>query len=227
MKKEDILKYKEKYENMPKDFVERLAYLYQIYEFSKKDMEQVLTYIQKLSEAKWREINYVFYMYPEATKRPKLRTFHKENSETYSFYVDGAKSRKDFFSEFSEAHSTMKDTISTPTIFLTKAYIQTPKSMSKIETILAELELLYNVSAPDYDNIAKAYTDMVQEILIVNDCIIYKGEVEKYYSILPRVEVTVRYMVNYDCKFNKRRINNWKSVKNNDKVNKFIETIVE
>ena len=37
----------------------------------------------------------------------------------------------------------------------------------------------------------------------------------KFYSILPRIEVTLSYMTSYDCKYNKRSIESRKSFKEN------------
>ena len=46
---------------------------------------------------------------------------------------------------------------------------------------------------------------MIQHRLLLNDNIISHGECDKYYSIKPRVEITVRYQLGYDSKFNRRR----------------------
>jgi Holliday junction resolvase RusA-like endonuclease len=98
--------------------------------------------------------------------------------------------------------------------------------MSIKEKIAAELDIIHNVSEPDWDNLGKAYCDMVQSVLVSNDSIVYRGSVMKHYSVLPRIEVTIRFMTSYDCKYNKRKIENRKSFKENDKTIKDIDHII-
>ena len=56
---------------------------------------------------------------------------------------------------------------------------------------------------------------MVQKTLVSNDSIVCKGSVEKFYSILPRIEINLRFMTKYDCKYNKRSVEGRKSFKEN------------
>lgn len=205
MSKKDILSYHEKYENIPKDYMERLAYLYRLKPYKKEHLNSLLQKIDALKNVEWDSVSYIFYMEPKSAPRPRM------NRNTFTFYVKDAKNFKKVFDDFKEAHSDLDYVISTPCETITKSYIETPKSMSLEETMAAELELIHHVNSPDYDNIAKRYTDMVQTTLISNDSIIFKGTSEKFYSILPRVEVTVKFMKLYDCKYNRRTIEKRKS----------------
>ena len=38
------------------------------------------------------------------------------------------------------------------------------------------------------------------------------GRVRKLYSSKPRVEIEIEFMDKYDCKYNKKKIENWKSI---------------
>ena len=78
--------------------------------------------------------------------------------------------------------------------------------MSKVEMVLAEMGLIRPISKPDWDNIGKAYCDMIQGFLIYDDSLIIKGMSEKFYSIKPRIEITISYMEDFDSKFNKRKM---------------------
>ena len=209
MSKKDVLSYHEKYQHIPKDYLERLAYLYRIKPYTKEHLNSLLQKIDALKNVEWDSVTYIFYMEPRSAPRPKL------NTRTFTFYVKDAKNFKQVFDDFKEQHSDLECVISTPCEIITKAYIETPKSMSLEEMMAAELELIHHVNSPDYDNIAKRYTDMVQETLISNDSIIFRGVVEKFYSILPRVEITVKFMKSYDCKYNKRTIEKRKSFTEN------------
>ena len=54
---------------------------------------------------------------------------------------------------------------------------------------------------------------MVQKYLLLNDSLITDGSVKKRYSLKPRVEITITYLLNYDCLYNKRVIENSKAFK--------------
>lgn len=76
------------------------------------------------------------------------------------------------------------------------------------------------------DNLGKGYSDMIQDVLISNDSLVFRGCVQKYYSVLPRVEVTVRFMKVYDCKYNKRTIEKRKSFIENERTIKGLDYII-
>lgn len=218
--KQDIVEYHEKFSMVPKDYMERLAYIYRVYPFEKKDLDSLIKKIDELTQVAWDSITYIFYMNPKSSPRPKL------NTKTFTFYVKDAKNFKQVFDDFKEQHSNMDCVISTPCMIETKSYIETPRSMSLQEIMAAELELIHHVNAPDYDNLAKTYTDMVQKTLVSNDSIIFRGVSEKYYSVLPRIEVTIKFMKAYDCKYNKRSIEKRKSFKENPLTLKNIDFII-
>lgn len=220
LSKKEILDYKQRFDHIPKDYMERLAYLYRICPYTKEDINALLGKIDELKQTRWDYVTYIFYMNPKATPRAKL------NRKTFTFYVKNAKDFKVVFDNFKEEHSQMECVISTPSFMETKVYIETPKGMSIQEKLAAELELIHHINAPDWDNIGKTYCDMVQKTLISNDSIVCKGCVEKFYSILPRIEVTIRFMTSYDCKYNKRIVENRKSFKENPLTLKDIGYII-
>ena len=219
--KERVKEYHSAYDHIPKDYMERLAYLYKECKFTKEDLNYLFEQVDRLSEVEWNSVTYIFYMDPKASPRPRL------NPNTFSFYVAGAKFNKEIFDEFKEEHSNMEIVIATPCELETKVYIKTPNSMSPREKLAAELELIHHVNKPDWDNLGKSYSDMVQETLVSDDSIVTRGEVQKFYSILPRIEVTVRFMKKYDCKYNKRVIESRKSFKENPKVLHDVPYILE
>ena len=83
--------------------------------------------------------------------------------------------------------------------------------MKRYEIYRAEMKSLNPVAYPDWDNLGKTYSDMIQDILILNDNIVSRGLVEKHYSIKPRVEIEIEYQEGFDSKFNKRRIQSSKA----------------
>lgn len=217
---EKALEYNEKYGNIPKDYMERLAWLYNEYKFKPKDLANLLKKIDKLANTSWKELKYIFYMKPSPTPRARM------NPNTFVFYVSGAKMNKDIYEEFHKHHSVMTHVISTPCRLSTELYMETPASMTMEEKVAAELKLLHHVMNPDWDNLGKTYSDMVQSVLVSNDSIVFRGEVEKFYSILPRVEITIQYMTEYDCKYNKRTIEKRKSFQDNPLTKKDLDYII-
>lgn len=217
---QEAFEYHEKYGSIPKNFMERLSWLYQETNFNEKQLKTLLEKIDELANVQWEELNYVFYMTPKPSPRPRY------SSNTFHFYVGGARLNKEIMENFVDQHSEMECVISTPCSLDTKVYMPTPKGMNAMEKIAAELELIHNVNAPDWDNLGKNYCDMVQDVLVSNDSLVFRGCVEKFYSVLPRIEVTIRFMKSYDCKYNKRTIENRKSFKENDRTLKDLNFII-
>ena len=219
--KQDIQSYDERFGGIPKEYLERLSYLYRLEGFTKEDINDLLEIVDRLKTIEWETVSYVFYMEPKSTPRARY------NPASHIFYVKDAKNHKQIFDTFKERHSQMDVVISTPTMMSTRVYIETPKGMTKKEKLAAELELIHHIVAPDWDNLGKTYCDMVQKTLLSNDSIVCKGEVEKFYSVLPRIEVDVRFMKSYDCRFNKRTVENRKSFKENPLTLKDIDFIIK
>jgi Holliday junction resolvase RusA-like endonuclease len=217
---QEAFDYHEQYGNIPKDYMERLAWLYQDVGFQQKHLADLLEKLDQLANADWNEVKYIFYMTPKPTPRPRVAP------NTYHFYVSGAKMNQDIFRNFVEQHSEMECVISTPCSMDTQVYIQTPAGMSIEEKVAAELGVVHNINAPDWDNLGKTYSDMVQEVLVSNDSLVFRGCVQKFYSVLPRIEVTVRFMRQYDCKYNKRSVEKRKSFQENEKTLKDLGYII-
>ena len=47
---------------------------------------------------------------------------------------------------------------------------------------------------------------MIQNTLIYDDSLIIEGISKKFYSIKPRIEITIKYMEDFDCLFNRKKI---------------------
>lgn len=220
MTQKAIKEYHEKFSEIPKDYKDRLVWLIKSGTVKKKHLDSLLSKVDELQSTAWQTITYIFYMEPMPSQRPRL------NSNTFTFYVPGAATHKQMFDRFKAMHSEDQNVISTPCILDCKVYTKTPSSMSPEEKLAAELELIHNLNAPDWDNIGKLYCDMIQETLISNDSVVCKGVVEKLYSCLPRVEVNIHYMTKYDCKYNKRSVEKRKSFYENPLTVKDIDHVI-
>jgi Holliday junction resolvase RusA-like endonuclease len=71
------------------------------------------------------------------------------------------------------------------------AYLEIPKSASKMKQIGMMTGAIQPAKKPDFDNIAKAITDPLNKILYRDDSQIVTCFVEKWYGDRPRVEVYI------------------------------------
>ncbi len=158
------------------------------------DKDKLNMEIKRIINIKWEEKECTFYMIPKGTPRPRNGGGH--------FYVKGAKQMKRVFQKYLEDEGIIYTRCELSLI----TYQPTPiNSMTNIEVILAEKGLIRPIVTPDFDNLAKTYTDALQGVLILNDNIINPARVEKYYSIKPRIKIYLRYQKDFDCNYNKNK----------------------
>lgn len=197
------MKKKEKYEHLygdiPKEEDARMNFLLSQLNFKKQEipfihtMKNLLMHIPKKKEA------FTLFLVPEPTPRPRF------SSKTHSFYVKGARDNFELFQEILDELDEIPVICTASSLKLT-SYLPTPKAMNRFEKYFAELGLIKPISIPDWDNLAKTYSDMIQKNLILNDSIIWQGISTKRYSIKPRIELEIEYDLAYDCSFNRKKI---------------------
>jgi Holliday junction resolvase RusA-like endonuclease len=188
--------YEINYGNLPNAQEELVRYLRDNLKYNE---DKLLKEEERIKEIPWKELEYTIYTVPKGSPRPKY------SSRNGVFYVKGAKATKNFFRKMIEAEGL----ICTRVEINIDAYLPTPvKSMTATEVILAEEGLIRPISTPDFDNIAKTYTDALQDILLFNDNIINPGRVEKFYSIKPRLKIILRYQTEFDSAYNRRKTEN-------------------
>ncbi len=153
----------------------------------------------------WKTISLILPLVPQSTPRARWSSVSK------TFYVKGAAENKKIIKRIIQVNCI----ICTMTVFSVRAYFPIPKSSMKgYEIALAEEGLIRPMITKDWDNIGKTYSDMIQNYLLVNDNIICDGRVEKYFSLRPRVEIDIKYQVEFDSEYNKKRVLTSKSYKN-------------
>lgn len=188
--------YEEVYGQVPKCACERLKFLLDQIDL-KRQKKDLFEEIKHINDIEWEEINYTIYVLPKATPRPR-------KGKNGIFYVSGAKDNKKVFEKYLiKQDNTL---ITTPVKFECNCYLPIPKSMNKIEQICAELGYIRPTNKPDFDNLAKTYSDILTGFLIYDDALIISGTSEKYYSVKPRIEIKLSYMKDYDSSFNKNKI---------------------
>ena len=198
MTKKELLEYEEKYGSIPNDRDERLQFIMSKAKDQDRTFSSVPKEIERIRKIKWKTIKYVIYLIPKASPRPR-------KSMNGHFYVNGAADNKRFFKNF------YKETLDTPIIdtpckFYCDSYLPIPSDMSLVNQFLAEVGLIRPLKKPDFDNLAKTYSDMTQGILLFDDALIIEGISRKWYSCKPRIEITFKYMEEYDSEYNRKRI---------------------
>lgn len=205
MSKSNKLKdeYDKLYGHLPDSQEELLQYIKNHWRISEKNIDRGLEYFDSI---KWKSCSYSIPIIPKPSPRPR------STSNGSHFYVKGAALHKRYIKSIIEIEKIIY-TICSVNI---KIYQPTPiSSMTNTEIYLAQLGLIRPISGGDWDNFAKTYCDAVQDTLIINDNIIYKGTCERFYSLKPRVDITIAYQDRFDSKFNERKIVNSISYKNN------------
>jgi Holliday junction resolvase RusA-like endonuclease len=188
--------YNSKYGNIPKDYLNRFDYLINSLNLG-KTKKNLTNEILRILDINWKFVTFTIYLLPKATPRPR-------SGKNGVFYVKGAKDNKKYFEKYLINQDI--DIITTPTKFYCDTYFPIPESMNAVEKVCAELGLIRPTSKPDWDNVAKAYCDMCQGFLLYDDSLVVEGVSRKWYSVKPRIEISISYMEDYDSTFNKKKI---------------------
>lgn len=199
--KKDLKKYNDTYGMIPKEFFERIEYMLNYFKITDKHLKNIQKKINKYKESEWMSIDLIINFIPKATPRARTSKFAKH------FYVSDASSNSKIMEKFVKENLQEYPLITTACKFYCKTYFPTPTSqMNKEDIILSELGIIHHMSKPDWDNLGKTYSDMIQKHLILDDSNIIDGRVQKFYSIKPRIEIHIEFMDKYDSKYNKKRI---------------------
>ena len=176
------------------DVIERLEDFLDTKKNPEKILKKALKRADELIESReYKTIHITLYEYPFSTMRP--RTF---GGHTFS---PNAAENKAYFKNALGKIAASFQLINTPAEIEVEAYLEMPKGIPADEVILFESKLLMPVTRPDFDNIIKCYMDMSTDVLTVDDDIFWRGELRKYYSLLPRVEIKIRFLGKHESKY--------------------------
>lgn len=207
MLKKNLDLYKEKFKNISEDQEERIMTFMQQSRFSPKDLKKFDKDFNKIINIEHEALKLVFYIIPEVTPRPRIN-FHHGN-----FYVKNASSNNKFVKVLVDREEGLQHCICTPCTFECKLFFPIPSNMNRVDTLLAEMGVIRPQMKKDWDNLGKTYSDMIQKWLLIDDSLIYSGTSQKYWSLKPRVEIIIDYLIEFDCKFNKRLVQRTKAYK--------------
>ena len=212
------LEYEEKYKGIPLDYKERLNWLYEKLNISESQAYNILYQRDSmLNTLQYYQTLIVLYEEPEGSPRPRFRIVNRKNLSNMAisnpnfihvYSLTGKEDNQYMKRLINEEIMQIDGIICTPSIVDMNLFFKTPTYFNKSETILAEIGLERPIYKPDWDNAGKKYSDMFNENIWLDDAFTIEGTVRKFYSVLPRVEIRIKYL---NMLYNKYQYN---SVKN-------------
>ena len=204
--------YQQKYGHIPIDYNERLDWMVDYYNLSPVKIDEILYKRQEVLR------NLFYYDYnvvelleePEGASRPRVRILKNNYNKLAAVdrsmvhvYVPGAGEDRNYMRRLVDGElAQLNSLITTPCEIEYNAYFKTPSSMNTVDTFLCEIGLFRPpFTKPDWDNIGKKYCDMFNSNIWLDDSMVIDGTVRKWYSILPRVEIKLRYL---NCVYTKK-----------------------
>lgn len=144
---------------------------------------------KEFTEVDWKSISFTYLGEPKAQTRPRATRvgggirMYDQSSDIKSSLANAV------IMQLGKDFRPLTGSLS----FELKFYRSYPKSFSKKKQILAEMGILRPNKKPDIDNYEKLVYDAIKGILYHDDGLVVKSVSEKFYSIKPRVEITVWY----------------------------------
>lgn len=201
-KKEKIIEYNEKYGHIPKDYTKRLEYLYDTLKINDASSDYILQARDAYIHSTYFEtIRLIMYEVPEFTPRPRARLITRNgilnsvgtNSFIQVYSITG-RSNKEYMAMYKKENlSYLNNLLCTPCDIEYRAYFPTPSYYNKTQIFLAEIGLDRPLIKPDFDNIEKSYGDAFTGNIWIDDIVVVDATIRKYYSILPRMEIDLKY----------------------------------
>ena len=204
-RKQKLEEYNRRFANIPKDYNQRLEWLYDNLHITGYKAESILTKYDELKNALYyKRFFIVLYEQPEGSPRPRFRLVNRKNLSNLAIsnpnfvhvYSPTGAEDNNYMKRLltTEEFAYFNQYIYTPCNVLYRVFFKTPSYFNSVDTYLAELGVYNPISKPDWDNIGKKYCDMANQNLWVDDKLVVRGTVEKWYSVLPRVEITIDYL---------------------------------
>lgn len=198
--------YESRYSEIPRDYQQRLDWMYEHYHITKSKADSIYNTMRSMTEELQYSdiIHVILYEEPEGSPRPRARYVNKTNLSAAAksnpgfiqvYSLTGAADRK-FMKQLitDEDFMYLDQLICTPCKVQYEAFLKTPSSFNAIDTYLAELGIIRPICKPDFDNIEKKYADMYNGNVWIDDALVISSRLDKYYSILPRIEITLQYL---------------------------------
>lgn len=198
------MKYYDNYGHIPVDYNERLNWMFDQHKLSEAKCIEILEKRdQMMQNLQFADLNINLFEEPEGSKRSRFRVINRKNfasaaianpSFVHVYTPDAASDNAHMKRMTEDGLVKLDQMICTPCIVQYKTYIRTPKVFSITDRFLAEIGLTRPIVKPDWDNMGKKYSDMSNANVWLDDSFVISGTVDKFYSILPRVEISIKYL---------------------------------
>lgn len=208
--KEEI--YREKYGDIPIDYEERLAWMYDTFHITENKANQILDARNQMFYFMYYKLfRIILFEEPEGTPRPRFRLINRQNfantainngSFVHVYSINAHEDNVFMKRLMNEEIYELQDLIYQPCDVQYNVFFKTPSYYNTEQKILAEIGLDRPINKPDWDNIGKKYSDMYNGNVWVDDSCVVSGTVNKFYSILPRIEINLNFL---NCLYNKHQ----------------------
>ena len=215
-RKQKSTEYESKFGNIPIDYESRLSWLYDELKISDQQAFEILNKRDMMiRDLSYYDTNIILFEVPEGSPRPRFRLVNRSNlsnmamsnpSFIHVYSLTGREDNMYMKRLMSQEDFTALDSmICTPCIIDINAFLKTPSYYNREDIILAEIGLHRPISKPDWDNLGKKYSDMFNANVWLDDTLVIDGSIHRYYSVLPRVEIRLRYL---NMVYNKHQFKN-------------------
>lgn len=228
-RKQKAFEYEEKYSGIPLDYVSRLEWLYDTLNINDKKAQAIINKRNEMMSALYyQEIHIILYEEPEGSPRPRFRLINRNNLanaalsnpsfvHVYSItgkednvYMNRLMTQDDFMG--------IQQLLYTPCDIEYCAYLKTPSTFNAQDIFLSEIGLIRPIVKPDWDNIGKKYSDMFNNNVWLDDTLVIDGLVRRFYSVLPRIEIKLKYL---NMLYNRYQYNSISNRLGNDDIEYF------
>ena len=206
--------YHSRYDDIPKDFIQRLNYICDLYHIDRDSKYDDILAKRDLMLANmyFYRTKIILYEEPEGSPRPRFKLVNRENIRDYAKYPGSfvhvysitGQADKIFLRRLihdQELLELQHHLLYTPCDVEYSTFSKTPSVFNGRDVILCEIGLIRPQAKPDWDNIGKKYSDMYSGNVWVDDIQVIRGTVSKFYSILPRVEIDVSFLNAMYCPY--------------------------
>ena len=186
--------YDEKYNNIPRDYIDRLDYIINKYDISEKQFSDIIYRKRNMEyNLNFLDFKLILYEIPEGTPRHRYRIINKSNYMNAAIsmpnyvhvYQPNAKEDSIFMKRLvDEELNNLNIFIQTPCIIEINNYFPMPSNYNPSDILISEYGLNWAAKKPDWDNIGKKYSDMYNNNIWLDDKLVISGTTNKFYSIL-------------------------------------------
>lgn len=200
-----LYEYDEKYSQIPKDFNDRLLWLCNQLNINSSKQEEIFNKRDAMMQSLYYyDFNIFLYEEPEGAKRPRFRLINRQNITNFAMnnpdfihiYSPEARSDSIYMKRLLTEDDLLpyNQLIHTPCSVEISTFHKIPSGTNAVDTILSEIGIIRPPFYPDWDNIGKKYSDMFNSNIWMDDDLVIDGTVHKFYSVLPRIEVNIKYL---------------------------------